>query len=106
METNCTQQEILLLKGTSFTSGHLCKEDDKSNGLTEAERLEEACWNGFLQTMLPEICPQAPDGSDLYIWQVRAATFFLELELSKEPADIEKIFSIDPYTFLSTLAYS
>jgi hypothetical protein len=106
METNCTQQEILLLTGTSFTAAHLCKADDKADSLTEKERLEEACWNGLLKTILPEVCPQAPDGGELYIWQVRAATFFLELELSREPIDIDKVFSIDPYSFLSTLAYS
>ena len=106
METNCTQQEILLLTGTTLTAAHLCKQDDKGDAISEKERLEEACWNGLLQTMLPEVCLQAPDGDELFLWQVRVGAFFLELELSKTPTDIDKVFSIDPYSFLSTLAYS
>jgi len=108
METNYTQQEILLMTGTSFTSGYLFQNDDSPNKdhLTEKERLEEACWNGILQMMLPEIILKAADGGLLYIWQIKEAASFLGLDLSEVPAPIDRYFSIDPYSFLSTQGYS
>jgi len=108
METNYTQQEILLITGTSFTSGYLCQNDDspRNNHLTEKERLEEACWNGLLQAMLPEIMLKTANGGLLYLWQIREASSFLELDLSEVPRAVDRQFSIDPYSFLSTQGYS
>jgi len=108
METNYTQQEILLITGTSFTSGYLCQNDDSpnKNHLTEKERLEEACWNGLIQAMLPEIMLKAANGGLLYLWQIREAASFLELDLSEFPLAVDRQFSIDPYSFLSTQGYS
>jgi hypothetical protein len=107
MEANSTQQEILLITGTSFTSGFFCKTDDPQNskGLSEKERLEEACWNGLIRTMLPEIFLKTPDGSALFLWQIREAASFLELAFSEAPAVIDRYFSITPYSFLSTQSY-
>jgi hypothetical protein len=108
METNYTQQEILLVTGTSFTSGYLCQNNEtpNNNNLTDKQRLEEACWNGMLQTMLPEILLKAANGGLLYLWQIKEASAFLELDLSEVPRAIEQQFSIDPYSFLSTQGYS
>ena len=108
METNYTQQEILLMTGTSFTSGYLCQNDDSTNkdGLTEKERLEEACWNGLLQAMLPEIISKTANGGLLYLWQIKEAASFLELDLSEAPGAIDRQYSIDPYSFLPTKSYS
>ncbi len=98
------------MTGTTFTSGHLCsKEDpDPTTGKTrtDKERLEEACWNGFLQMMLPEICSPAVTGCVMYLWQIREAGSFLELDLSEAPVPVNKQSSIDPYTFLPLQAYS
>jgi hypothetical protein len=108
METNYTQQEILLMTGTSFTSGYLCQNDDLTNQdrLTEKQRLQEACWNGLLQMMLPEIILKAANGGLLYLWQIKEAASFLELDLSEVPRAVDRQFSIDPYSFLSMQAYS
>jgi hypothetical protein len=108
METNYTQQEILLITGTSFTSGYLCQngESPNSDPLSEKQRLEEACWNGLLQSMLPEIILKAANGGLLYLWQIKEASAFLELDLSEAPHAIDRRFSIDPYSFLSTQGYS
>jgi hypothetical protein len=102
------QQEVLLVTGTSFASEELCKkEDPHQNGpLFENERLEEACWNGMIQTRLPEIFLQATGGGMLFLWQVKEATSFLVLDLGEAPADIDNRFSIVPYSFLSTQSYS
>jgi hypothetical protein len=103
MKTKSTQQEILLVTGTSFFSRPWCKNDDagKSENLTEQEKLEEACWNGLLQEVLPEICNQGSGTEKLFLWQIRQASSFLELELGNFPRDKDVYFSIDPYSFIA-----
>ena len=105
MKTNSTQQEILLLINTNFSSRNCCEKDDsKQNHLTAAQLLEEACWNGLLQQMLPEICEEC--GNKLFLWQTRETNSFIEIELGDLPQEKEKHFSIDPYSFLSTYYFS
>ena len=101
MEPQTTQQEILLITGTSFSSRQCYQKEDPGNPdhLTEIEQLEEACWNGQLQEMLPEICEQSAN-KKIYLWQIKEAYSFIEIELGELPEEKEKYFSIDPYTFL------
>jgi len=102
-----TQQEILLLTGTNF-SLRLCYDQDDSNNmhkLTEREQLEDACWNGLLPDILPEIIEQ-PYGGKLYLWHIREAKSFIEIDLGETPEDKENIHSIDPYSFLPEYNFS
>jgi hypothetical protein len=100
MKPTSTQQEILLLTGTNFSARHSFEKDDKDKMfLTEKEQLEEACWNGLLKDMLPEICEQVY-GNKLYMWQVWKTNSFIEIELGEIPEEKEKYYSIDPYSFL------
>ena len=104
MKTRYTQQEILLVTGTSFASRQWCKneETDKSGNLTDLEKLEEACWNGLLQELLPEICGHEQGSDKLYLWQVKQVSSFLELDLGSFPEEKDNYFSIDPYSFIAT----
>ena len=108
METNYKQLEVLLMTGTTFTSGAFCKATDspREETHTKNEQLEEACWEGLVQSMLPEICWQPNDGSILYLWRVNEASSFLELELGEVPLPIDRLFSINPYVFLSSQLYN
>jgi hypothetical protein len=103
MKTNYSQQEILLMTGTTFVSSPWCRKEDsnKDDHISEKEQLEEACWNGWLQAMLPEVISHGANGGDLYLWQIREAGSFLELELCEVPEAIDRYFSIDPYSFLA-----
>jgi hypothetical protein len=98
MKTTSTQ-EILLLTGTHFSSRHFFEKSDNQNLLTEREQLEEACWNGLLKEMLPEICEQ-DNANKLYMWQVWKTNSFIEIELAEIPEEKDKYYSIDPYSFL------
>ena len=102
METNSTQQEILLVTGTSFSSREFCENSDglNYNHLSEKEKLEVACWNGLLPVMLPEIFNQHAVNKKLYLWEIREGISFIELELGEKYLEFEKEFSIDPYSFL------
>ncbi|HUR12178.1 MAG TPA: hypothetical protein VM012_12460 [Flavitalea sp.] len=104
MKKHSTQQEILLLTGTSFSSREICDNSEPVNQkrLTEIERLEEACWNGLLAAMLPEIYPEGDAENPIYLWKVREGDSFLEIDLGNIQEEKDNFFSIDPYTFLKT----
>ena len=102
MKTNSTQQEILLVTGTSFSSREFCEDSDEPgyNQLTEKEKLEVACWNGLLPDMLPEIFERHHVIKKLYLWEMMEGSLFIELKLGEIYLELEKQFSIDPYSFL------
>jgi hypothetical protein len=99
METNL-QQEILLMTGTNFTSRQCWQKinPEKENPFSEADELQDACWNGLLKEMLPEICE---GNKKLYLWQIRENKSCIDIELGELPSPLEAYFSIDPYTFLT-----
>jgi len=108
MRTLYAQMEVLLITGTTFLSRDLCKKDEprQHNPSSENEQLEEACWNGLLLTMLPEIFVEPARDNCLYLWEVKAAGSFLQLDLGEAPASVEPYFSIIPCSFLSTQSYN
>lgn len=103
MKTNSTQQEILLVTGTSFSSRQCFEKNDNNgcNDLNEKQLLEEACWNGMLPGMLPELYEKTENNSKLYLWQIREAKSFIEIDLGELPEEKDSYLSIDPYLFLS-----
>jgi hypothetical protein len=108
MSAKNLQIEVLLMTGTAFSSAQLCNKEDisRKDQLTEKEQLGEACWNGLIETILPEIYLQPADKGILYLWQVKEAGSFLELELSEFPASIDSRYSITPHSFFSSLLYN
>ncbi len=96
------QQEILLMTGTSFSSRQCWQKndpDDNQKYLSETEQLQEACCNGLLPAMLPEICEQIKGEKKLYLWKIRENKSSIEIELGQFPEIAEKNLSIDPYSF-------
>ncbi len=98
--------EILLMTGTSFSSRQCLQNMDEDNQkyLSETEQLQEACWNGQLPEMLPEICEAFTSGKPLYLWEIRQNKSGLEIIISETPHQTEREFSIDPYLFLPAQA--
>ena len=108
MKATSTQQEVLLITGTRFSSRQCQDKKDAGNPnrLTDNEMLEDACWNGLIQSKLPEVFDAIPDADKIYLWRTKEADAFIELELGEYPDQIEKESSIDPYTFLPTMILS
>ena len=102
MKATSTQQEVLLITGTRFSSRQCQDKKDAGNPnrLTDNEMLEDACWNGLIQSLMPEVFDAIPDADKLYLWRTKEADSFIELELGEYPDQIEKESSIDPYTFI------
>jgi hypothetical protein len=108
MAKKYVQVEVLLLTGTTFSAGDWVKKDEypATRQHSEIERLEEACWNGLLKTMLPEVWVEPANGGTLYLWEVKEAQSFLELALSEIPLPIDRRRSITPHHFLSFQVYN
>lgn len=89
------------MTGTSFASRQCLEEDTQNPGrLTEKEQLEQACWNGMVAELLPELTMPVAGSKKIYLWNVTEADAFLELDLGEFPAAKDRQFSIDPYCFL------
>jgi hypothetical protein len=108
MARNYTQVEVLLMTGTSFLAGNWIPKDDDPAGrqLSDMERLQEACWNGLLEMMLPEVWIKPSNDGILYLWDIKEAQAFLELELGEVPLPIDRRFSITPHSFLGFQKYN
>lgn len=107
MTQKSTQQEVLLVTGSRFASRQYHEKDSAESlkNLSHEERLKEACWNGLLKEMLPELFFMTWNAK-LYLWQMREAQHFLALEMSEAPVDIDYHASIDPYCFMSMQGFS
>jgi len=103
LKTNSTQLEILLATGTSFSSREFRETSDrlKHNLLSDKEKLVVANWNGLLLEMLPELFEQHYPNKKIHLWQMKEGSIFIELKLGEIYLELEKQFSIDPYSFLA-----
>jgi hypothetical protein len=108
MANNYVQIEVLLMTGTTFLAGNWVRKD--ANVLecdyTEIEQLQEACWNGLVKAMLPEVWIEPPNGGILYLWEVKQAESLLELEIGEIPLPIDPRLSLKPCYFLSFQVYN
>ena len=108
MAQQSTQQEIILVSGSGFASRQYCERDGSENAknLSQSEKFKEACWNGLLKDILPELFYMSGPDAKLYLWQMRECQHILALEMAERPGAIDFHASIDPYCFLETQGYS
>jgi hypothetical protein len=108
MANNYIQMEVLLMTGTRFLAGNWVRKDANAveRNYTEIEQLQEACWNGLVKTMLPEVWIEPPNGGILYLWEVKEVESVLELEISEIPLPIDPRLSLAPRYFLSFQVYN
>lgn len=103
-----TQQEIILIQGTSFANRQYSEKAPpiNKNYLTQHEKLKEACWNGMLKNIMPELFFMFTPDTKLYLWQMRECEKLLTLEMSEEPTPLDYYNSIDPYCFMEVQEYN
>lgn len=99
------QQEILLMTGTSFSSRQCLQkvDGDDQSYRTETEQLQDVCSNGQLPQILPEICEIFSGENTLYLWEIKENKSSVEIILGQVPEQIEREYSIDPYSFVVVL---
>ena len=108
MTNNSTQQEVLLITGTGFASRQYSERDSNENAknLSHEEKLREACWNGMLKDMLPEVFLMSGPDAKLFLWQMREAHHLLALQMAEQLVEVDYYNSIDPYCFMQTQGFS
>ncbi len=105
MKTATVQQELLLVTTSGFIQRPLCENNSstRDNPESTVAKLEEACWNGMLEELLPGMIEKASSGKNLYLWQIHHTNAFMIVDLCEFPVLTERIFSIDPYYFLTSM---
>ncbi len=105
MANESTQQEILLVTGSGFAQRPYTEKDssETSNGQSQQEKFKEACWNGMLKEMLPEVFVINNSPEKIFLWQMRECKHVIALEMASGPCDIDLNASIDPYCFYDFL---
>jgi hypothetical protein len=108
MALKSAQQEVLLVTSSGFASRPYCEKDnaEASKNMSQQEKLKEACWNGMLKDLLPELFFRTGVEAPLFLWQMRECQHVLALELAQEPSEIDFQASIDPYCFMELQGYS
>jgi len=103
MKKNICQQEILLAFNSSFLSKIYFEKsnDGSSDILPELEKIEEACWNGILEELLPEVFAKNTLPRPVYIWEIREYNSVMEIDLGEYPSAKDNYSCIDPYKFMA-----
>ena len=99
-------QELLIFTATSFSSKVLCAINnlDKNENNSLIEKLEQACWNGLLNEMFPEIIDSGSTLSPkMFIWGIYPAKSYLFIDLADTPGVVDSELSVEPYLFLPEL---
>ena len=106
MKQQHIHQEVLVFTATSHSRKVLCEtnNNDKNENMTPAEKLEQACWDGLLNEMFPEIIDSGSTLSPkMFIWGIYPGKSFLLIDLADTPGGIDSVYSVDPYLFLPEL---
>lgn len=103
MKNNNSQLEILLVASTSLTRREMCEKEapEENSALSVEEQLEQACWDGLLYNLLPEIMQSPIPCRKYFIWHIRQGQSLLQIQLSDSAILMETQDSIDPWLFLS-----
>lgn len=104
MSANQLNREILLMKGTSFTTQELSGNIPGGvAGQNYLKELEQACWGGLLCDLMPGIAKDQITGTNSYTWHVLTAHHFLLICQGEIPGPVESATSVDPHLFAPTL---
>lgn len=102
MKNITTNQEILLLPGTSFFKRDWCEKNNSThtNKLSQKEQLIQLCWNGMLPVLLPEINETDVGEKPLTLWEINETRKLLDLRLGEFNQTLNDEWSINPYVYL------
>jgi len=70
------------------------------------EELENACWDGMLNELLPELAGDPSNGSRNFIWKIVTGAHSLCISMGLCPMPEKNETSIDPHFFQSSVLYN
>ena len=100
MKQKAINHEVLLLTGTSFSKKQFSPKDNNRADHSYCNDLQNACWNGLVFDILPDIINPFSERNPGYTWEVVPAESFLEIKIGAAPYDVEKGMSLNPHLFL------
>jgi hypothetical protein len=101
MKQTAINHEVLLLSGTSFSKRQFSPKNINKAQNSYSNPLQDACWNGLVFDILPDIIKPPSEKNLHYTWEVVPAESFVEVKIGAVPYDVEKGKSVNPYLFLS-----
>lgn len=97
-------QEVLLFTNTNFSRKQFCTTKDTAKETrTLKEQLEEACWNGLLPGLLPEIVTTTLCNKKIFTWEVNQFANLIYIKTGNIPAPLNKLSSINPTEFIFSM---
>jgi hypothetical protein len=95
-----TTQEILLMTNSKFSAQEYAdKNENQSSKNNGRNKLAEACWNGMIPVMLPELFVD-PYNKRVTMWQLEECNHLLYALLGEENNIPSAEFTINPYLFM------
>jgi acyl-CoA synthetase (AMP-forming)/AMP-acid ligase II len=91
-----TSQEIVLLTSTKFAAREYLDKNENKTSPDKLNKLAEACWNGMIPAMLPELFDDANDKRRI-MWQLEEYDRCLYARLGEDSQMPDAGFSLDPY---------
>ena len=103
-------QEIVIVSSSRFAIRSYVEKKTNTTGEknndSRKNSLKDACWNGMLKDILPELFLHFSKEDNLFLWQMRECRNVLTMELSEKPGDLDFQASIDPYCFMELQEYN
>ena len=110
MPRNPQLQEVIIVSSSRFANkSYVEKKTSNNNEKTNDSKknsLKDACWNGMLKDILPELFLHFSKENKLFLWQLRECRNVFTMELSEKPGDLDFQASIDPYCFMELQEYN
>ncbi len=98
-----TTQEILLMTNTKFSAREYTDKNENQPSKNNCHnKLAEACWNGMIPAMLPELFDD-PNNKQLTMWQLEECNHLLYAQLGEENIMPEATFTLNPYAFIENV---
>lgn len=103
MKYRSTNQEILLMSNASFFQKEWSELNSNKNDkqLSQKEKLIHLCWNGMLKEMIPEIIENGTGEKPLTLWEINQSGNMLDLRYGDIDEEMNDVWSINPYVFLT-----
>lgn len=106
MKEKYIQQEIIFFVNNKFSQNLLCekKENKDKPAASAREQMADACWNGLVGQLLPEISIKV-ENKPLTIWEVQEAKHSIVLQLGTLTV-VDSQDSINPYRLLTKARFN
>ena len=105
MRNKSTFQEILVFTETNFTKREWVEKKASAANDNKNDQLKNACWNGLVTDLMPEICERTYDPT-VTLWEVNEADHFLELQYGTMNEKWQASMTLNPYLCLMHKEYN